>query len=116
MLPILGGALADRYGYRRMLIVAFSLLATGYFAAGHVSTYALVFLALLVMATGAGLFKPIISGTIARTTDESNSALGFGIYYWMINLGAFLAPLVVSVLKGFSWRYVFVASARSTRG
>ena len=63
------------------------------------------------MATGSGLFKPIISGTIARTTDESNSAFGFGIYYWMINLGAFLAPLVVSVLKGFSWRYVFVASA-----
>ncbi len=114
VLPILGGALADRYGYRRMLLVAFSLLAAGYFAAGHASTYALVFLALLVMATGSGLFKPIISGTIARTTDESNSALGFGIYYWMINMGAFLAPLVVSVLKGFSWRYVFVASALYT--
>jgi len=114
VLPILGGALADRYGYRRMLLVAFSLLAAGYFATGQVSSYGLVFLALLVMATGSGLFKPIISGTVARTTDESNSALGFGIYYWMINLGAFLAPLVVSVLKGFSWRYVFVASALYT--
>ena len=114
VLPILGGALADRYGYRRMLLVAFSLLTAGYFATGYASTYALVFLSLLVMATGAGLFKPIISGTIARTTDESNSAFGFGIYYWMINMGAFLAPLVVSVLKGFSWRYVFVASALYT--
>jgi POT family proton-dependent oligopeptide transporter len=111
VLPILGGALADRYGYRRMLMFAFSLLATGYFVAGHVSGYAVVFLALLVMATGSGLFKPIISGTIARTTDESNSTFGFGIYYWMINLGAFLSPLVVSVLKGFAWRYVFIASA-----
>jgi len=114
VLPILGGALADRYGYRRMLVVAFSLLAAGYFAAGYMSSYALVFLALLVMATGSGLFKPIISGTVARTTDETNSALGFGIYYWMINMGAFLAPLVVSVLKGFSWRYVFLASALYT--
>ncbi len=114
VLPILGGALADRYGYRRMLLVAFSLLATGYFAAGYSSAYAVVFLALLVMATGAGLFKPIISGTIARSTDESNSAFGFGIYYWMINLGAFLAPLVVSWLKGFSWQYVFMASALYT--
>jgi POT family proton-dependent oligopeptide transporter len=114
VLPILGGALADRYGYRRMLLVAFSLLATGYFAAGRMSVYALVFLALLVMATGAGLFKPIISGTIARSTDERTSSLGFGIYYWMINLGAFLAPLVVSVLKGFSWQYVFTASAAYT--
>ena len=111
VIPILGGALAERYGYRRMLLVAFSLLATGYFAAGQMSAYALVFLALLVMATGSGLFKPIISGTIARTTDERTSAFGFGIYYWMINLGAFLAPLVVSWLRGFSWTYVFVASA-----
>lgn len=114
VLPILGGALADRYGYRRMLLVAFSFLTAGYFAAGHMSSYALAFLALLVMATGAGLFKPIISGTIARSTDETNSAFGFGIYYWMINLGAFLAPLVVSWLKGFSWQYVFTASALYT--
>jgi POT family proton-dependent oligopeptide transporter len=114
VLPILGGALADRYGYRRMLMVAFSFLACGYFIAGYMSNYALVFLALAVMATGSGLFKPIISGTIARTTDETNSAFGFGIYYWMINLGAFVAPLIVSVLRGWSWRYVFAASALYT--
>lgn len=114
IIPILGGALADRYGYRRMLLFAFSLLATGYFAAGHMSSYAAVFMALLLMATGAGLFKPVISGTIARTTDERTSAIGFGIYYWMINLGAFLAPLVVSILKGFSWQAVFTASAAYT--
>jgi proton-dependent oligopeptide transporter, POT family len=114
VVPILGGALADRYGYRRMLIFAFSLLATGYFLAGNMSAYGAVFASLLVMATGAGLFKPIISGTIARTTNESNSGFGFGVYYWMINLGAFLAPLVVSYVKGFSWSYVFIASSLYT--
>ena len=115
VVPILGGALADRYGYRRMLLVAFSFLTAGYFAAGHMSTYGLVFLALLVMACGAGLFKPIISGTIARTTDERTSAVGFGIYYWMINLGAFLAPLVVSVVRReLSWQAVFTTSALYT--
>ena len=111
ILPILGGALADRYGYRRMLMIAFSLLATGYFLSGQMSGYGAVFTSLLIMATGSGLFKPIISGTIARTTTEENSGFGFGIYYWMINLGAFLAPLVVSLLKGFSWNYVFIASS-----
>jgi proton-dependent oligopeptide transporter, POT family len=114
VVPILGGALADRYGYRRVLLVAFSLLATGYFSAGYVSSYGLVFLALLVMATGSGLFKPIITGTIARTTDERTSALGFGVYYWMINFGAFVAPVVVSLVKGFAWKYVFIASAAYT--
>ncbi len=111
IVPILGGALADRYGYRRMLLVAFSFLSVGYFISGNMSAYGAVFAALLVMATGAGLFKPIISGTIARTTTEENSGFGFGIYYWMINLGAFLAPLVVSYLKGFSWSAVFIASS-----
>jgi proton-dependent oligopeptide transporter, POT family len=111
VVPILGGALADRYGYRRMLLIAFSLLASGYFISGNMSGYGLIFLSLLVMATGAGLFKPIISGTIARTTTEKTSGLGFGIYYWMINLGAFVAPLIVSILRGFSWTLVFVASS-----
>jgi proton-dependent oligopeptide transporter, POT family len=114
VVPILGGALADRYGYRRMLLVAFSFLSAGYFISGHMSTYGAVFAALLIMATGAGLFKPIISGTIARSTTEETSGLGFGIYYWMINLGAFVAPLIVSVLKGISWNLVFTASSLYT--
>ena len=111
IVPIAGGALAERYGYRRLLLFSFSILSAGYFIAGSVTVYGAVFAALLLMATGAGLFKPIISGTLARTTTEENSGFGFGIYYWMINIGAFLAPLAVSVLKGFSWRYVFIASA-----
>lgn len=61
VLPILGGALADRLGYRKMLIVAFSLLTIGYFAAGNFDTFGLIFLFLLIMATGSGLFKPIIT-------------------------------------------------------
>ncbi len=111
ILPIIGGALAERLGYRRMLMVAFSLLSIGYFATGNFDSYGLIFVSLLVMATGSGLFKPIISGTIARTTTKETSGFGFGLYYWCINLGAFLAPLFVSWIKGFSWRYVFFASA-----
>ena len=111
ILPILGGALADRYGYRRMLLVAFSLLTAGYFLSGQMSSYGAVFASLLLLATGAGLFKPIISGTLARSTTEDNSSFGFGIYYWMINMGAFVAPMVVSYVKGFAWEYVFTASS-----
>ena len=111
VLPILGGALADRYGYRRMLLVAFSLLSAGYFLSGQVTSYGALFVTLLLMATGAGLFKPIISGTIARTTNASNSGFGFGIFYWMINLGALVAPIVAGRLAGVSWSYVFTASA-----
>jgi len=111
IVPILGGALGDRLGYRKILLVAFSLLGIGYFAAGNVDAYGLIFLFLLIMATGSGLFKPLITGTVARTTTKENSGFGFGVYYWSINLGAFLAPFFISWIKGFNWRYVFFSSA-----
>ena len=67
------------------------------------------------MAVGAGIFKPIISGTIARETDESNSSLGFGIFYWSINLGAFIFPLIlVPYLKGIGWSWIFIMAAVGT--
>ncbi|MEI8048880.1 MAG: MFS transporter [Bacteroidales bacterium] len=115
LLPILAGALADRFGYRRTLIMAFTVMSTGYFFTSLSTTYSMVFLSLILMAIGAGFFKPIISGTIARVTDESNSSLGFGIYYWSINLGAFIFPLIlVPFLKGFGWNYIFVMASAAT--
>ncbi len=116
-LPIISGALADRFGYRRTLVVAFSLLGTGYLITSQMTSYAAVFMALCIMALGAGTFKPVISGTIARVTDSSNSTLGFGIFYWSINLGAFLFPMfLVPFLKSAdpSWRWVIIASAIGT--
>ncbi len=114
-LPILTGAIADRFGYRRMLLVAFSLLSLGYALSAHMTTYVGLFATLIVMAVGAGAFKPVISGTIARTTDETNSGLGFGIFYWTINLGALLFPLfLVPYCKTLGWRYVFYLSAAGT--
>jgi len=115
-LPIITGALADRFGYRKVLMVAFSLLGTGYFLTANQTTYGMVFAALVVMGIGAGTFKPVISGSIARLTDEENSAVGFGIYYWSINLGAFLFPLIlVPFLKNnIGWKWVFYASAIGT--
>ena len=107
-LPILAGALADRYGYRRFLMFAFCFMVIGYGLTGMASAYIVVFGTLIIMALGAGIFKPIITGTIARSTDESNSSLGFGIFYWTVNLGACLFPLIlVPYLKSFSYSYIF---------
>ena len=114
VIPILGGALADRYGYRRMLLVAFTLLTGSYYLSAAAGPYGVIFVTLAVMALGAGLFKPIISGTIARTTTEATSGFGFGLYYWMINFGALVSPLIISVLHKRSWSYVFLFSGTCT--
>jgi dipeptide/tripeptide permease len=114
-LPILSGAIADRFGYRKVLMVAFTLLGGGYFLTSQMTSYTAVFAALVIMGFGAGTFKPLISGTIAKITDESNSTQAFGIYYWSINMGAFLFPLfLVPILKSMNPSYVIIASGICT--
>ena len=67
------------------------------------------FMAFMFVAVGAAIFKPVVVGTVAKVTDESNSALGFGIFYMMVNVGGFLGPIVAGVVRGWSWDYVFIA-------
>ena len=114
LLPIISGAIADKYRYKKVLFFAFSCMIAGYYLTGISQSYGLVFGSLIIMALGAGFFKPVISGTIARTTNESNSGLGFGIFYWSINLGALLFPLIlVPILKSYSYSYIFYMAAIS---
>lgn len=58
LLPILSGAIADRFGYRKVLMFAFSVMSLGYFLTSTVTDYTLVFLSLLLMVTGAGFLSP----------------------------------------------------------
>jgi dipeptide/tripeptide permease len=111
-LPIISGALADRFGYRKLLMWAFSIMGLGYFLTSQTQSFGPVFVSLVVLGTGAGLFKPLISGSIAKMTHKDNSTLGFGIYYWSINIGAFLFPtILVYILKKISPVYPILAAA-----
>jgi dipeptide/tripeptide permease len=56
------------------------------------------------------MFKPIISGMIAKTTDEETSSVGFGIFYLIINIGGFIGPFIAGFLYKISWNYVFLMS------
>ncbi len=110
-LPIITGAIADKFGYRRTLIVAYTVLGSGYYLLGSVSTYSAVFVAFMYVALGAALFKPIISASISRTTNSETSSIGFGIFYMMVNIGGFLGPLASAKLIEIDWNYAFLASS-----
>lgn len=108
-LPIITGAVADKIGYRKTLMTAFAVMGIGYILTSQFDTYSAVFISLVVLGFGAGTFKPVISGTIARVTNENTVSLGFGIFYWTINLGAFIFPLViVPYLKATDPSYVML--------
>lgn len=112
-LPVITGAIADKFGYRKVLIIAFIILASGYYLMGTVSSFTSVFITFFYVAIGAALFKPIISATIAKTTNDENSSLGFGIFYMMINVGGLIGPLLASELREISWKYMFIMSSGS---
>ena len=63
----------------------------------------------MFVAIGAALFKPVVVGTVAKVTDDSNSATGFGVFYMMVNIGGFVGPIVAGVVRGWGWKWVFVA-------
>lgn len=110
-LPVITGSIADKLGYKKVLLLSFGILSTGYLVMGHLTDYSLVFAAFFYIAVGGALFKPVISATIAKTTNKDNSSIGFGIFYMMVNLGAMIGPFVASKLRETSWNYVFYLSA-----
>ena len=80
-LPLFTGALADRFGYKKMLIIAFVILSLSYYFMGQFRSFFAVYVTFLLVALGAAIFKPIVSATVTKTTDEKTSSIGFGIFY-----------------------------------
>jgi dipeptide/tripeptide permease len=89
LLPPFSGALADTVGFRRSLLIAFFLLTVGYATLGLLPYKATVVPALLVTMVGGSFIKSIIAGTVAKTSDETNRARAYSIFYAMVNIGAF---------------------------
>jgi len=111
LLPVFTGALADRYGFKRMFAIAFAVMLPSYYLLGQARSFPGFFLVFLLVAVGAAIFKPVVVGTVAHTTDESNSSIGFGIFYMMVNIGGFVGPIVAGIVRGWAWKYVFMMSS-----
>jgi POT family proton-dependent oligopeptide transporter len=126
LVPMVSGGYTERYGYRKSLVVAFIINIIGYILmaqsrpiAEHLATQGLqnsgywVFLfASCCVALGTAIFKPPCHGTIAKTTDESTSSMGWGLFYWVVNIGGALAPMLAAQLRGeINWTYVFYGAA-----
>jgi dipeptide/tripeptide permease len=126
LVPMVSGGYAERYGYRKSLVVAFLLNIVGYLgmansreiaasltASGWTNANYLVFLtAACLIGLGTAIFKPPVHGTVAKTTDEKTSSLGWGTFYWVVNIGGALAPMCAAQLRGETdWDRVFYAAA-----
>ncbi len=133
LLPIVTGGFADRFGYKRTLAFSISLMMVGYILIAYMrdlsflSNYWAFFIAIMTLATGTAFFKPGIQGSLAQNLTKENSSVGWGIFYWVVNVGAFVGHYLPSILltlsatlPGFlhaepnskeAWRNLFLASA-----
>lgn len=110
--PLVAGALAEKFGYRRTIMVAFAIAATGYVVIGASPGIVGTFAGIVVLGVGAGIFKPVAAASVGATTTESQRNFGFTIYYMGINLGAFVFPLIVALtFQPAQWGFVFYFAA-----
>jgi dipeptide/tripeptide permease len=93
-LPVAAGFLADWMGYRRAMLLAYASLAVGYLLTGLAVAPAAILGALLLVAFGASVIKPSITGTVQNSCDDASRAVGFSIYYTLVNIGGWLGPLL----------------------
>ena len=113
VIPVISGTFADRYGFKKVLIVSYLAYLPSILLLIITKSFSGIALTMLSIGLAAGIFKPLVSGTIRVTTDSTNKTLGFGIFYAMVNVGASFGPVVAGRLRAISWNYAFLAAAIS---
>ncbi|MDF1612517.1 MFS transporter [Stygiobacter electus] len=126
LLPIVGGSLADKWGFKNAFSIAFSILGLGYFLIGSVGMnlfadlygatdkYILLMLFLIFTAFGGSFIKPSVLGTVAVGSTKEVKSLGFAIYYWLVNAGAMIGPTIAYFVRdSYGNQFVYVVSSLS---
>ena len=109
-LPIVGGWLADRYGFGRMVTIGILIMFAGYLLlsvplGGDTLALVVMLAALVLIGLGTGLFKGNLQVMVGdlyndpRYKDKRDS--GFSIFYMAINIGALFAP--TAAVKIMEW-------------
>lgn len=125
-LPIFAGALADKFGFKKAFSFAFFVLAIGYFLIGSTgmsafsswygdaNLFPILSIILIFTAIGGSFIKPSVLGTVALTTTQETKSLGYAIYYWLVNIGAAIGPLLAYLVRdSFGIEFVYLVSAVS---
>jgi proton-dependent oligopeptide transporter, POT family len=110
-IPVISGSFADRYGFKKVLIIAYLAYLPSILLLIATKSFSGIALTMLSIGLAAGIFKPLIAGTVRAVTDGTNKSLGFGIFYQMVNIGGSFGPLVMGKLRAISWDYAFYAGA-----
>jgi proton-dependent oligopeptide transporter, POT family len=110
-IPVISGSFADRFGFKKVLIISYLAYLPSILLLIVTRSFSGIALTMLSIGLAAGIFKPLIAGTVRAVTDGTNKSVGFGIFYQMVNVGGSFGPMVMGNLRAISWNYAFIAGA-----
>ncbi len=107
--PLIGGWLADKFGYGKMVTSGIFIMFFGYLLlsipAGNESAKWMMFGALTMIALGTGLFKGNLQVMVGNLYDapqyRNKRDSAFSIFYMAINIGALYAPTMATEMTNW---------------
>lgn len=113
-LPFVGGIMADKFGYGKMVTVGIIIMFLGYlFLAAPLGNGSMamagMYGALLLISCGTGLFKGNLQVMVGNLYDDPKLASkrdsAFSIFYMAINIGALFAPSAAVGIKNWGMEH-----------
>ena len=107
-MPLVGGILADKFGYGKMVTIGITVMFAGYLLlslplGGDTLAMIGMLAALAFISIGTGLFKGNLQVMVGNLYDDPKYAskrdAAFSIFYMAINVGALFAPTAAVEIK-----------------
>lgn len=102
------GPVADRLGYRLMMLTAMAMLALGMFAGGFFPFYGVILIALFLAGMGKTIFDPAVQAYVSERVSFKRRGLAIGLieYSWSASTLVGI-PLIALLIDRFGWRAPF---------
>ena len=109
-MPLVGGILADKCGYGKMVTTGIVVMFVGYLllaipTAANLTGKMMMFGSLFLIACGTGLFKGNLQVMVGNLYDSpeysSKRDTAFSLFYMAINVGALFAPTAATKVTNY---------------
>lgn len=110
-MPLVGGMMADKFGFGRMVTIGISIMFAGYLLlsfplGGDTVAMIAMMAALLFISLGTGLFKGNLQVMVGDLYNDPKYAdkrdSGFSLFYMAINVGSLFAPTTAVGIKAWA--------------
>ena len=110
-LPLIGGIMADKFGFGKMVTTGIIIMFGGYLLlsvplGGDSVALVVMLAALLLIGLGTGLFKGNLQVMVGDLYNDpkykDKRDAGFSIFYMAINIGALFAPTAAIKIKEYA--------------